>query len=312
MACHQSRARTRVRGVVAFVALRLSVGGPSLRAVCPGEAVDAVEAVAAKQHYEALCNEIADFFTPDIYSVVTESEDKGELLGKHRQIVRRRVFFKAEPDVLRWGAMLGDVVGNLRAALDHVVYAISVSRDPEEFRDDRSTEFPITDSLDGFNRVRRRGNPPHFEIRGLPPEAQAIVKALQPHYGRDDQDRRKGDPLWLLRELSNIDKHRSLHMTTWTALQVRWDITHLFEGTVIHSQWIRPIGVIESGAVLAEIDMSYTAYGQPSMQTDRGFTFTVSLDEAIADRTRPLPYLLGDLGEYVLGVVESLDQFVIR
>ncbi|MDP2328462.1 MAG: hypothetical protein Q8M79_10325 [Dehalococcoidia bacterium] len=264
----------------------------------------------AREHLDTLNEDIAAFLQPDSYSTVIETDERGEFEGRKRSILRRRVFFSREPDVLRWGTMVGDIVVNLRAALDHVVYAISVSRDQSVFINDRSTEFPITDQPDAFHNPRRR-NPPYYEIRGLPSDAKAIVEGLQP-YHRRQLDGVKSDRLWLLREMSNIDKHRSLHISTWSALHVQWDITHLYPGTVIHSSWVRAPGVLESGASLAEIDLSYSTYGQPSMEMNRVFQFTVALDEALPTGNEPMPNVLTDLWHYVFGVVSCLDPFVRR
>ena len=111
----------------------------------------------ANQHLEAFYAEVMAFFSePGCFS----SENEFEVIADDGVTIRvrltRRIFFKRDPDALRWGAMIGDVVVNLRAALDHMIYAISASNDAAEFADDRSTEFPITDSQNAFERRARR------------------------------------------------------------------------------------------------------------------------------------------------------------
>ena len=96
--------------------------------------------------------------------------------------------------------IIGDVLHNLRSTLDHLAYALA-AKHTSPLPDDiaKTSEFPIF-AHDDADAIARR-------IRGIHPGAQAIIKMLQPyHRGKDFAL----DRLWMLHELSNIDKHRLL------------------------------------------------------------------------------------------------------
>jgi hypothetical protein len=122
-----------------------------------------------------------------------------------------------EPDAGRWAAYfilkkplpvelsvtVGDIVHNLRSALDHIAYALVP--DPT-----RRTNFPIFDEPDDFfcavklPAKRNRG-----PLAGLDPEspAFALIEGAQPYMGGHPPDT---DPLRILSALNNEDKHRAI------------------------------------------------------------------------------------------------------
>jgi hypothetical protein len=99
-----------------------------------------------------------------------------------------------------FGVRVGEVVYNLRAALDYLVYRLAQLDSGEVVE---STQFPIEDTAEGFKRRRTRF------LRGVNPTHIAAIEELQPYNGAD----------WarLLRDLSNIDKHRALHVAGYQA-----------------------------------------------------------------------------------------------
>jgi len=259
----------------------------------------------AKQHLDSLYNELVVFLQPGCYQIVDEFDPEGQAI---RQVLRRRITFTREPPLFHWGTMIGDYIQNVRSALDHVIFAISYSRNPDEFVDDRTTFFPVFNDPDAFRRPRRK-RPPLHEIRGIPPDAKAIVEGLQPyHRGKESA----GDPLWLLHEMSNIDKHRNIHLTAWAAHTIALDITQILPGARLHSLNVRPAGMIESGAILAEVDYSCPGGLAPIMQMEKNFLFTIALDEPAEVRGQPLNSVLSYIGGYVEGIVDVLDGFVVR
>jgi hypothetical protein len=216
-----------------------------------------------KEHFESLERELVAFLQPDCYEITYEVEVETERESFLQGVARRRVNFKRDLPLFRLGVLVGDVIQNLRASLDHVIYAISYSRDADAFRHDRSTEFPICDSADTFNRTSHR-----HEIRGLPEEAQRIVERHQPYHNPTGLT---ADPLWALREMSNVDKHRTINLTIWHAIALRWDITSIPPGIKIHSHWLRPIGPIESGAILAEMRFTNEGPAEAAVETYKEF-----------------------------------------
>jgi len=105
-----------------------------------------------------------------------------------------------------WGGVIGDCLHNLRSGLDHLAFELAVAykgilTDSEA----GNSEFPI------FGKRAMRSGELRSKIGCIDPEAQAVIQGLQPHLRGD---RYSDDPLWLVYELSNIDKHRLLHVVT--------------------------------------------------------------------------------------------------
>jgi hypothetical protein len=125
--------------------------------------------------------------------------------------------------------LIGDMIQNLRNALDHLVYALGFSY-TKPFTDEiaKDSQFPIVGDKD---RKGDSGYGPSlfqsqsFRIRGIDPTAQAVIQRLQPYNRGKDFE---GDPLWRLMGLSNIDKHRLLHIATHYANGATLDLTKSF------------------------------------------------------------------------------------
>jgi hypothetical protein len=98
----------------------------------------------------------------------------------------------------RLNTIAGDVLSNLRPALDYMVFALA-KLDAGETKD--GTQFPICDTPERFNRKKAGW------LKGLSAEHVTAIEKLQPY------DTRKG-MVWLrwLRDLSNPDKHQDLNV----------------------------------------------------------------------------------------------------
>lgn len=107
------------------------------------------------------------------------------------------------PPTEDWSLLIGDVLHNLRASLDHAVYALAVARnrsDPPPFAEDLA--FPIADTSTKFTDALARHR---LGDLALDPGIRAAIEGLQP-YSRTDPAHIP--LLTILRELENRDKHR--------------------------------------------------------------------------------------------------------
>ena len=96
-------------------------------------------------------------------------------------------------------AIAGDIVHNLRSALDHLVWEFS---DPDQRP---RSEFPVyLQSGNGSDGFEGGGQP---KIRTLPLALQSQVEELQPYHSGGSA---KSHPLWLIHDLDRIDKHRRI------------------------------------------------------------------------------------------------------
>jgi hypothetical protein len=91
-------------------------------------------------------------------------------------------------------AVAGDIVQNLRSALDHLAYQLAEVGTPGATPSEW-VAFPIVRDAKDYESAKAR------KVQGMTPEAIKAIDALKPYKGGNDE-------LWRLHELSNIDKHR--------------------------------------------------------------------------------------------------------
>lgn len=96
-----------------------------------------------------------------------------------------------------WGVLIGEIVHNLRSALDQAVYAASI-------KPSRDTKFPVCRDEEDWDKWACS------MVYGVPEKAVAIIKQSQPYHRME----KKGlHEIALLNGMWNHDKHRLLHTT---------------------------------------------------------------------------------------------------
>jgi len=156
-------------------------------------------------HFETLDRMVERFYEPDSYQLYPQLD------ADQRPTIRVRNVRQAD---LRFGVVIGDIVHNLRSCLDHLVYELS--RPVGGGNPPSGTEFPLFLHPHAF-RHGARGRSGRYRIRAVRRGAKGRIEALQPYHRRNDPDLFS---LWQLHELSNIDKHRLVHVVT-AAAQIR-------------------------------------------------------------------------------------------
>lgn len=159
----------------------------------------------AREHLQSFKSEEARFLEHDAYAIsVVEGESEHIPPGSfamHDDVPHEMIHFSAIVDWVneppkRLCAIAGDTIQNLRSALDHLAYQLVVAHGGQP---DDKTAFPI------LVPARTKSGEPRrpYVSGGVSDEALALVKAAQPNDGPEH-------PMFRLRELSNIDKHRLL------------------------------------------------------------------------------------------------------
>lgn len=123
---------------------------------------------------------------------------------------------------LRWGAVAGDVVHNLRSVLDHIIEELTIRNHGSAIA---KTEFPIftrefglpssgkgVSGIPGFRDMKPDGVTPRpdsglHKIRGIRQDFQTLIEQAQPYWRLNDVN---GHPLLILHKLDISDKHRVL------------------------------------------------------------------------------------------------------
>jgi hypothetical protein len=104
-----------------------------------------------------------------------------------------------EPPPIDWAIRFGEAVHNMRSALDHVIYQLTIRHHGGPLA---KTGFPIFLDREPFERFGQA------QIRGLLPAAQAVIEGLQPYHAPKPKD----TVLWNLQESWNQDKHRIVQL----------------------------------------------------------------------------------------------------
>lgn len=132
-------------------------------------------------------------------SMIIDAELREERLGV-------RVIFKGftKPAPLdEWGLLAGECIHNMRSSLDNLAFALARLRcDPPH--NPNKISFPIYKDQARFMENGRRN------IDQLPADAASLIEKIQPfqRYDSGQGDSPDKDPLALLQELNNADKHR--------------------------------------------------------------------------------------------------------
>ena len=108
----------------------------------------------------------------------------------------------------------GDCIQSIRTSLDHLVWNLAGCPDPTTAR----TNFPI---LQPPFIAKQTEQYLASALAGIPDEARALIESLQPDRGQEFWPRY--NPLLLLAQLSNTDKHRSLVLTAASIEGATWN-----------------------------------------------------------------------------------------
>ncbi len=118
----------------------------------------------------------------------------------------------------RFGVILGDSIHNLRSALDHLMWQVTLL---DGGIPNNQTQFPIIkESETKFDAEANR------RIPDLSSKHRALVKRAQPYH---EGDKAALHPLAVLNELSNADKHRILNVTYQVVPDMRETVERLIQ-----------------------------------------------------------------------------------
>lgn len=124
----------------------------------------------------------------------------------------------AEPDQ-DWALDVAEIATAARSVLDQLVYQLAITngRDPSIER----TQFPIEVDFSVYTQGRRPRREKY--LAGVAPKHRKIIDEYQP-YHRGPQQIAK-DPLKILADIANSEKHRAGHVTLGTASTLKGTMT---------------------------------------------------------------------------------------
>ena len=201
------------------------------------DALDGVRAKLARadEHFDLLEREIDTFLADESKPVALSIPYLDPDSGYHLVYA---VVEHAPP--LRLGVIVGDVIHNVRSALDHLVWQLVLLNGGKPGRDH---SFPIADHPNDFaaQAVKR--------LDGVAPRHRAVIESVQPYHGSGGPE---NTYLGLLSHLSNVDKHQVVHSTHAVLEDPGERISARVvrgPGEIVAKQF-RPFGGFEHGAEL--------------------------------------------------------------
>lgn len=157
----------------------------------------------AVTHINNLQQQVAVFADREPYTVrVDEKPQQGGTVG-HLTAVRNH---SVGPYDVGMVLLAGEALYQLRSALDHLLHQLVIlNGNAAKLIGSRQHQFPIFETSDGY-----RANAPR-KIDGVSNHVARLIEGEQPYSRRPHAPRE--DPLWLLQDLNNTDKHRVIPTT---------------------------------------------------------------------------------------------------
>ena len=142
----------------------------------------------AKQHMIELKDEIQSFFATRPYGIGAKRNPQTG------QLIYYITNAKNVPDKV--ALISGDIIQNLRSALDYLVYELFILETGVK-TSGRHIYFPIEKDAKTYEKEKYR------KTAGISQKSIKLIDAIKPYKGGNDS-------LWRIHELNNIDKHRLL------------------------------------------------------------------------------------------------------
>jgi hypothetical protein len=194
----------------------------------------------ASEQTDALEAEFEAFYTEQTYTIRQPFNPE---TGR-----KKAIFATTKPLNSRWAAVLGEIVHDLRSALDTAVYDLTIA---EQGGPLKGTEFPIFEEEIMYMRATKSGDPARgsglYKVRGVNERAKAVIRDAQPFEFRKTHSPDQAPILALLHELNIIDKHRTIHLMRQQTNAFGWRVLR-----DIQPISLAVISTLEDGAELGE------------------------------------------------------------
>ena len=173
----------------------------------------------ANKHLDDLKAAFAGFRDSKPYSIGVKTDPQT------RQLVYYVKSIKEIPS--SFALISGDVIQNLRTALDQLAYQLFLVGTKASQGDGRHIYFPIGDSREKFNAALSS------RTSGIRSDAITQFRALEPYRNG------KGHKFWILERLNNTDKHRLLLTvgSRYRSVNIGAVISHLAKQEAKKAAW---------------------------------------------------------------------------
>lgn len=250
----------------------------------------------AKEHISDLETEIRSFLATNPYVIGTKRNPQT------RQLIYYVVSVQDTP--IRLSLITGDVLHNLRSALDHLACRLICVGGGTPTK---QSAFPTTDtdSPQEYESNRTR------KVKGMRQDAIDSIDALKPYKSGNDT-------LWRLHRLNNFDKHRLL-ITVGSAFQavdiasvmlkaMRTAAPDHMDGITLQSLFIRPADPL---CPLKAGDELFIDSPDAEENTEMKFAFNIALNEPGVIEGEPLIETLQGMTDAVYNIILGFKPMLV-
>jgi hypothetical protein len=198
-----------------------------------------------------------------------------------------------------WGLLIGEILHNLRGALDHLVWDLAILENGVE---------PVTPSGRGITQFPICGDESSWKdpsiVRMTAPlgaHHRALIEDRQPYHGWDGK---RPHPLLTLERLSNTDKHRTLRAVALAAEKLRAS----GDSKGQDCYWLGDTRIaailgcpIQPNTELLRIPLRVTG-PNPKMEVELGISVTIGLEDGT-----PIQDTLDDIAAFVRETLELFE-----
>jgi hypothetical protein len=175
-----------------------------------------------------------------------------------------------------WGLILGDILTNLRAALDHAVFFHAEAQNAVITPKVASRlSFPICDAQSKWNSAKRELD----EV--LPGKVLQVIASSQPANAADPKEH----PLKWLNDLVNRDKHRTIQLVSQATVDFDVSTHHQSDIEVRKTLKAGPQELYDGAILGTALVRSRSFQGQPNVRVVSDYVETI----AIPDLGRDMP-----------------------
>ena len=156
-----------------------------------------------------------------------------------------------EAPPLRWGIIVGEMVHNLRSALDHLVHQLALANG----KTPGGIAYPVlSEDPDSPNASDKTRTIWANLAKRVHPDDLAIIERTQPYKGRDHGI---GRVLFALNRLSNWDKHNAIHLSG-SVLADSWFGFEAIQDVELERTEFGHTGTFQNGTVVAVCACRFT------------------------------------------------------
>jgi hypothetical protein len=242
----------------------------------------------ARDQFDALRTEIKEWCKTDSYTTTIEKDvDTGEHV----------LLAEGVRDLPAcWSVIAGEIVHNCRSALDNAIYDLTIRHTGDPVK---GSEFPIFSTRDRFKTAGIR------RIIGVNPPCRTFIESTQPF----NSDEPSETILWVLHEMSNIDKHRTLPLLESVTRVSDVSLTGIEGGIALSNIRLGSPGPFKANTEIARWKTNISDIGHVDVKFDLDRAIVLDVSEPAFLRGAGLTKTLDQLGDLCESIVKDLENF---